>query len=73
MTPEQARRAGIRGVVLLEITIAEDGTVSDARVLRSMPLLDAAAIAAVRQWRYTPTVVAGQPVSVIMTVDVAFP
>jgi protein TonB len=47
--------------------------VVDARVLRSIPLLDAAALEAVRQWRYTPTTVGGKSVPVVMTVTVAFP
>lgn len=48
------------------------GAVVDARILRSVPLLDAAALAAVRQWRYTPTRLNGRPVSVLMTVTVQF-
>ena len=54
------------------MTVDVDGTVKDARVLRSMPMLDAAALEAVRQWRYEPTTVGGKPVPVIMTVSVAF-
>jgi TonB family protein len=71
--PETARQAGIRGVVILEITIGPDGRVSDAKVLRSIPLLDAAALDAVRKWRYEPTLLNGAPVPVIMTVTVNFP
>jgi protein TonB len=52
--------------------ISCDGGVEDARVLRSVPLLDAAAIDAVRQWRFTPTLLNGVPVRVIMTVTVHF-
>jgi TonB family protein len=70
--PEEAARAGIRGTVLLEVTIDVDGTVKDARVLRSVPMLDAAALEAVRQWRYEPTTVEGKSVPVIMTVAVSF-
>jgi len=70
--PEQAGRAGIRGVVIVEVTIDVDGTVKHARVLRSLPILDAAALEAVRQWRYEPTTIGGKPVPVIMTVSVAF-
>jgi TonB family protein len=70
--PEQAVRAGIRGVVILEVVIDTDGSVKTARVLRSIPLLDAAAVEAVRQWRFEPTMLNGQPVSVIMTVTVPF-
>jgi TonB family protein len=70
--PEMAVRANVRGVVVLEVTVDVDGTVKDARVLRSLPLLDAAAIEAVRQWRYEPTTVGGKPVPVIITVPVEF-
>jgi periplasmic protein TonB len=59
--------------VILEITIGPDGRVSDAKVLRSIPLLDAAALDAVRKWRYEPTLLNGAPVPVIMTVTVNFP
>ena len=64
--------AGARGIVILEATIARDGTVKDARVLRSVPLLDEAALTAVRQWVFTPTLLNGVPVEVIMTVTVNF-
>ena len=70
--PEQAARAGVRGVVIVEVIIDVDGTVKDARVLRSIPMLDAAALEAVRQWRYAPTTIADKPVPVIMTVSVKF-
>ena len=70
--PEIAARANVRGIVILEVTVDVDGTVKDARVLRSIPLLDAAALEAVRQWRYEPTSIDGKPVPVIMTVSVAF-
>lgn len=72
--PADAQQAGIRGVVILEIVVGVDGTVTDAKVLRSiLPSVDRAAIDAVKQWRYTPTPLNGQPVPVIMTVTVAFP
>jgi len=70
--PDDARQAGVRGVVILEITIAPDGTVKDAKILRSIPLLDQAALDTVRQWRYEPTQLNGVPVPVIMTVTVNF-
>jgi protein TonB len=54
------------------VTVAEDGTVAGACVLRSVPLLDNAAIDAVRQWRYQPTLLNGAPVPVIMTATVNF-
>ena len=70
--PPVARAAHVEGIVILEAVIGEDGGVRDVRVLRSRPLLDAAAIDAVRQWRFTPTLLNGQPVPVVMTVTVAF-
>lgn len=71
--PETARQAGVRGVVILEITIGPDGAVNDAKILNSIPLLDQAALDAVRGWRYEPTLLNGTPVPVIMTVTVNFP
>jgi len=70
--PPIAQSARVQGVVILEATIGPDGRVADVRVLRSIPLLDAAAIEAVRQWVYTPTLLNNVPVPVIMTVTVNF-
>ncbi len=56
----------------MEITIGTDGNVRDARVLRSIPLLDQAAIDAVKQWQFTTTELNGQPVPVVMTVTINF-
>jgi TonB family protein len=70
--PELAAGLGIRGIVIVEVIVDVDGTVKDARVLRSIQMLDAAALDAVRQWRYEPTVVDGKSVPVIMTVSVSF-
>jgi protein TonB len=70
--PPIARSARVQGVVILEATIDERGQVTDARVLRSIPLLDQAAIDAVRQWEFAPTLLNGQPVAVIMTLTVQF-
>ena len=70
--PEQAQKAGIAGVVILEITIGTDGAVTDAKVLRSLPMLGEAALDCVKQWRYTPTLLNGNPVPVVMTVTVEF-
>jgi protein TonB len=58
--------------VILEVFIDEDGTVADTRVLRSIPLLDQAAMDAVRQWKFTPTLLNGAPTRVVMTVTVMF-
>ena len=70
--PPTARAAGVQGVVILELVIGTDGAVSNARVLRSIPQLDQAALDAVRQWRYEPTLLNGVPVPVIMTATVNF-
>ena len=58
--------------MILEVLVGEDGAVSNARVLRSIPLLDQAALDAVRQWRYEPTLLNGAPTPVIMTATVNF-
>jgi len=70
--PEVARAARVQGVVILEATIGPTGNVTAVNVLRSVPLLDEAALDAVRQWAYTPTLLNGVPVPVIMTVTVNF-
>ncbi len=70
--PADAEAAGIQGVVILEAVVSPSGSVSDARVLRSVPGLDQAAVDAVRQWEFTPTLLNGVPVPVIMTVTVNF-
>lgn len=70
--PADALAARIQGVVIVESTIDIEGAVSDVRVLRSIPGLDEAAVAAVRQWRYTPTLLNGEAVPVIMTATVNF-
>jgi protein TonB len=59
-------------VVIIEAVIGTDGRVQEARVLRSIPLLDQAALDAVRQWEYSPTTLNGVAVPVIMTVTVNF-
>jgi periplasmic protein TonB len=70
--PAIAQAARIQGIVIIEATIAADGHVMNARVLRSVPMLEAAALDAVRTWEYTPTLLNGAPVPVIMTVTVTF-
>jgi protein TonB len=70
--PAIAQSARVQGVVIIEATIDQQGRVSDARVLRSIPLLDQAALDAVRQWEFTPTLLNGVAVPVIMTVTVQF-
>jgi protein TonB len=71
--PTVARAARVHGLVIIEATIDVEGRVQDARVLRSnSTLLNEPALAAVRQWTYTPTLLNGVPVSVVMTVTVHF-
>src|SRR6185295_3770865 len=70
--PPIAQSARVSGVVIIEATIGADGRVKDAKVLRSIPLLDQAALDAVKQWQFTPTLLNGVPVAVIMTVTVNF-
>ena len=70
--PADAQAAGVTGIVILEAIIDRDGYVRDAKVLRSVSMLDQAAVEAVRQWQFTPTLLDGMPVEVIMTVTVNF-
>jgi protein TonB len=70
--PQMALASRVEGIVILEAVINTDGRVERLRVLRSSPLLDEAAIAAVKQWRYTPTLLNGVPVPVLMTITVNF-
>jgi protein TonB len=67
--PEQARQARVQGIVMVQITIGTDGRVSSARVIRSIPLLDQAALDAVRQWVYDAATIKAP---VILTVTVPF-
>jgi protein TonB len=70
--PSIALAARIQGIVILEATITPQGRVENVRVLRGVPALDEAAVEAVKQWTYTPTLIGGVPVGVIMTVTVNF-
>jgi TonB family protein len=70
--PKVAISARIQGVVTVEATIDVNGKVTDAKILNSVPLLDQAALDAVRQWEFAVTRLNGVPVPVIMTVTVNF-
>jgi periplasmic protein TonB len=70
--PAIAHSAHVQGVVIIEATIDEHGDVIRAQVLRSIPLLDGAALGAVRQWRFSPTLLNGVAVPIVMTVTVNF-
>lgn len=70
--PAMAQQARIEGMVIIEAIIGVDGRVKEARVLRSKPFLDEAALDAVKGWIFTPTLLNGVPVPVKMTVTVDF-
>lgn len=70
--PADAEAAHVTGIVIIEAVVGPSGQVTDAKILRSIPLLDQAALDAVKQWRYTQTTLNGQAVPVIMTVTVNF-
>lgn len=70
--PRIAMQAHVQGTVELQAVIDSEGRVSNLTVVASVPLLDRAAIEAVQQWRYEPTLQNGRPVPVIMTVEVEF-
>jgi protein TonB len=70
--PPVAEAAHVSGAVTVQATVGPDGKVLDARVVRSVPLLDQAALDAVRQWEYTPARLNGEPVPVLVTVRIDF-
>jgi TonB family protein len=70
--PPEAIAARLQGVVILEVRVETDGHIQNARVLRSIPILDQAALAAVLQWEFAPTLVNGSAVPALMTVTVQF-
>ena len=70
--PDVARLAGIEGDVVLRILVGRDGTVHDINPVSGPPVLARAAMRAVEQWRYAPTLVNGRPVGVITSVTLAF-
>src|SRR5579875_1698216 len=70
--PPLAKMARIQGTVRLEAIISKDGTIQDLKVLSGHPLLVKAALDAVKQWRYQPTLLNGEPVEVVTEIDVNF-
>jgi protein TonB len=70
--PPLARQARVEGIVNLEAVIGVDGTICSVKLVRGPALLVAAAMAAVRTWRYTPPSLNGEPIEVVMYVDVRF-
>lgn len=70
--PAPARQSRIEGVVRLHVIIAKDGTIAQTEVVSGHPLLQQAALHAVRQWVCQPTLLEGKPVEVDTTIDVIF-
>jgi TonB family protein len=70
--PEGAKAAGIEGEVFLHVVLATDGTVKDLDLIKGDPILGEAALVAVKQWRYKPTLLNGKAVEVDSTVFIIF-
>jgi protein TonB len=70
--PPLAKQARISGTVKLQAVIAKDGSIQELQVISGHPLLVQSALDAVRQWRYQPTLLNGEPVEVSTTIDVVF-
>src|SRR5207302_4362472 len=70
--PQEAKAAHIEGTVRFTATIGKDGRILNLQVVSGHPLLVESALAAVRQWEYKPTLLNGQPVEIITTIDVNF-
>jgi len=70
--PPLAKVTGTQGVVLLDAVIDKEGSIQSLRVISGHPLLNQAALDAVKQWRYRPTLLNGEPVEVSATITVTF-
>lgn len=70
--PPNAKNAGLQGTVRLQVRIDKEGRVSDATVISGNPVLESAAIEAVKQRVYRPTLLNGNPIAVVSQVDVVF-
>jgi protein TonB len=70
--PDEARRKGIDGTVMVQALVGTDGLVKDVRVVKSIPMLDEAAKACVRQWRFKPAMSHDNPVAVWVGVPLHF-
>jgi len=70
--PEEARRKGVDGTVMVEAHVLEDGSVGDVRVVKSVPLLDEAAVDCVRQWEFKPALASGKRVATWVAVPIRF-
>ena len=72
MYPPLAKAARVQGTVKFEAKISKEGTIEDLKVVSGPPLLIQAALDAVKQWLYKPTLLNGEPVEVLTTIDVNF-
>jgi protein TonB len=70
--PQIAIRTRVQGTVVLDAVITKEGTIDSLQVVSGHPLLTQAALDAVKQWKYRPTLLSGDPVSVITTITVTF-
>jgi protein TonB len=70
--PVQARQQGVHGIVVLQAIVDKDGRVKDVKVTSGDRLLTAAAIASVRQWRYEPFMLSGQPTEMTTEIKINF-
>ncbi len=70
--PDLAREANVDGTVMVQALVGKDGKVKDTRVVKSIPMLDAAAVAAVKQWVFKPALSNNKPVAVWVAVPVKF-
>jgi len=70
--PDMAREASVDGTVLVQALVGKDGKVKDTKVVKSIPMLDAAAVAAVKQWVFKPALSNNKPVAVWVAVPVRF-
>jgi TonB family protein len=70
--PKKARKQHVEGTVRLHAIIDKDGSVRDLEVISGDPLLTDAAVKAVRQWRYSPTLLDGQAKEITTTIEVVF-
>ena len=70
--PALARESHVEGTVILDVIIDERGVVTATRVLKSVLLLDQAAVDAVQQWKFTPARLNGMVIPIVMTVTVTF-
>jgi periplasmic protein TonB len=70
--PALARAARLQGTVKIQAVISPNGTIQNLSVMSGPPLLIAAALDAVRRWRYQPTLLNGEPVEVATEIDVNF-